>query len=135
MEALRLAHLLLIFVWGGVILAETVVEALGRDPAAQPFAARAHFWIDVVIELPIVAGVLATGVLLAAAAWPLSTVQWVKVGAAAVAIGANLYCAALVAMRYRRRADGAALGRISGHIRLTWTAVPVGLVALYLGLR
>lgn len=134
-DALRLAHLIFLFTWGGLVLAEVVVEGLGASPEGQAFAARAHYWMDVLLELPLVGGVLATGALLAARAWPLSTLHWVKIGAALLAIGANLYCAVLVVRRHRLRDDVPSLARLSAQVRWTGVAIPAGVVALYIGLR
>ena len=135
MDALSLAHLFLIGLWGGLILGETVIEWLGRDEASRAFAARAHFWIDVLLELPLVAAVLVTGAFLAARAWPPAPLLMVKIGLALLAIGVNAYCAGLVALRYRLRHDAVETARLSTTIRWTWAVVPAGLGALYIGLR
>lgn len=135
MDALRLAHLILLCSWGGLVLAEAVVEALGVEAGGQPFALRAHFWMDVLIELPLVGGVLVTGALLLHRGWPPSTLLIVKIAAALIAIGANLYCAVLVGLRYLRRDDAAAVSVLARQIRWTGVAIPAGLVALVLGLR
>src|SRR5687768_13583126 len=105
MTQLELAHLAFIFLWGGVVLAEIVMEgvALRRDELETP--AKLHFWIDVLVELPLLALVLVTGALLVQRAWPLSPLLQAKVIAGLVAVSMNLYCMAVVVLRYRYRGD------------------------------
>ena len=95
----------------------------------------AHFWMDVCCELPLLVAIVTSGAILTARVWPLSTAHWIKLAAGLLAIAANLYCAVLVALRYLRRGDRAALAALTVSIRWTWVAVPVGLLALVLGLR
>jgi hypothetical protein len=69
-DALHLCHLIVLCLWGGVVLAESVMELAAADEGGRASAARVHFWIDVVVELPLIAGVLVTGALLASRSWP-----------------------------------------------------------------
>lgn len=134
MDPLRLAHFGFLCAWAGVLLVELVVEALGSRREAQALATRAHFWIDVLVELPIVAAVLATGVVLLLRVWPPTTLHIVKTGSALVAIGVNLYCSLMVILRYRARADADAVGRYGRRVRLSGLGIPFGAVAAYVGL-
>jgi hypothetical protein len=133
MESLHLAHLTLLLSWAGVLLAEFVVELTARDENAIRHAARTHFWIDMVIELPLLLGILATGGLLAWRAWPLGGGLLVKIGCALIALGANLVCVGLVVVRHRARDDARQLLRYHARVRLTGLGIPFGLVAAYLG--
>ncbi len=134
MEPLHLAHVILVSVWGGFVMAEGVLELTSREEVALRVAARVHYWMDLLAELPLLAGVLLTGTVLAVRAWPLSTLHWVKIAAGLIAIGANLTCVLVVILRYRRLDDRASLFRHSRHVRLTGVGVPFALLAAYLGL-
>ena len=134
MNALRLAHLGLLCAWGGLLLAEIIIESLGEDDVSQAHATRLHFWIDLLAEVPIVLGVLVTGGLLLAEIWPPTWLHLVKVACALVAIGMNLYCSAIVVVRYFQRDDMAAVRRWGRHVRLSVLGVPFGAVAAYIGL-
>lgn len=133
---LRLLHFALLCVWGGVLCVEVLLELLGHDEdeASLRAAARAHYWIDVVIEVPLVLAVLTTGALLAIPAWPWSTTLAIKIGAALTAITLNLTCVVLVILRYRDRTNARRLRALHRRIRLTILGVPFGALALYLGL-
>ncbi len=52
-------------------------------------------------------GVLATGVCLAVLAWPITATHWIKLGAALLAVSANLLCVYLVVRRKTRLDQGA----------------------------
>ncbi len=133
MHALHLTHLILLGAWGGVVLAETVIEFVGSTEEDLRQAARLHYWIDLCVELPLLAGILATGVWLTVAVWPLTVLHWVKIVAALLAIGTNLWCAVLVVQRHRAAGDVAALRVASQRIRKAWLGVPFGLAALVIG--
>jgi hypothetical protein len=134
LDPLHIWHLILISAWAGLVLAEVVMEAVCRTEAGLRQAAEIHFWLDVLLEVPLIAGVLATGAVLTLRAWPVSTIHWVKIGAALIAIGWNLYCVVVVARRRRSVDDVAALRRYRARVFLSLAGVPFGLVALYLGL-
>lgn len=134
MNALHLTHLGLICAWGGVLLTELIIESLGEDDVSQAHAARLHFWIDLLAEVPIILAVLVTGGLLLSEIWPPTGLHLVKVACALVAIGMNLYCSAIVVVRYRQRDDIASVRRWGRHVRLSVLGVPFGAVAAYLGL-
>lgn len=133
-----LAHLHLAFigVWLFLVLIETYIEfsALGNARRLQA-AAQQHFWIDACLELPLVTGVLVTGLLLSRQVAVWTPLLSIKVALAMIAILDNYYCGYLVMRRYwsRHRTEG--LAGQSKVIRRTWWGVPFGLSAIYLGLR
>jgi hypothetical protein len=121
--------------WGGLVAAEMVVELRSRTPEEMRHAAALHYWIDVLLELPLLAAVLVTGAVLVASAWPLTPLHWVKVGAGLLAIAANLWCVGHVLRRNRTASDAAALARHARWVRVTAAfGLPFGAIALYLGL-
>lgn len=134
MHGLHIAHLFALGLWGGLVLAETVVEVSAGDDEQLRAAARLHYWIDLCVELPLLAAVLITGAWLTARAWPLTGLHAVKIALALVAIGCNLYCAVHVVLRYRRADDTTALRHHNRHVRLSFLGLPAGLAALFIGL-
>ncbi|MFN7956155.1 MAG: hypothetical protein U0610_30870 [bacterium] len=128
------AHLLAVAVWGGVVLAEVLLELVAADAAERALVARVHFWIDALVELPLLALIVATGAVLVARASALSSLLLVKIGCATVAIAFNLDCVRWVVRRFRTRADPHAVQRFTARIRYSIAGLPFGLVALLLGL-
>lgn len=133
MDPLRLSHLVLLSLWGGVVLAETVVEVAMRDAATARHAARLHFLIDVLVEIPLLVGILATGAFLLFRGWPPSTLLVVKIACAVTALAANAWCAWLVVRRHRATSEVALLS-LATRVRGAWIGVPFGLAALVIGL-
>jgi hypothetical protein len=133
-DPLHLAHLAALCLWGGCVLAEGVVELVPKNDAEREHAARVHFWIDVLIELPLIAAVLTTGAVLMSRSWPPSPLLAVKVIAGLVALGLNIFCAVMVVLRYVRRIDPVAVGRYAARVRWSGVGVPFALVAAYIGL-
>ncbi len=135
MSPLVALHVILVCIWLGLVLAETIIEFSGHQDDDLLKAAQLHYRIDCFLEIPIVLAVLLTGIVLSIQFWPLSRLLGIKIGCAMVAIAVNLYCAVLVILRYRRRDDPKELQRLSRDILKTWLGVPFGLAAFYLGLR
>jgi hypothetical protein len=132
-DPLHLTHLVLVSLWGGLVLGESVLELSARDQAGREHAARIHFWMDVLLELPLLLGALATGAWLTWRAWPPTTLHVIKIVAALVAVTLNLYCIGVVVARYRRRADVSSVERDSKRVRLSGLGIPFALVAAYIG--
>ncbi len=134
MDPLRVAHLVVLSSWAGVVLAEVVVELAARDPASRRQTAILHYWIDLLFELPILAGVLVTGAWLTVRQWPLTPLHWVKIAAGLGAVAANLACVLLVVLRKRRLDDDEALLRHGARVRRSaLVGVPLAAVAAYVG--
>jgi hypothetical protein len=134
MDGWRLMHFGVLCAWGGVLAVEFLLETLGDDELSQAQATRLHFWIDLLVEFPVVLAVLVSGGVLLARSWPPTTLHIIKVSSALAAIGLNLYCSVMVIFRYRVRTDAAAVGRYRRRVRLSAFGVPFGLVAAYIGL-
>jgi hypothetical protein len=134
MDTLHVWHLILVSAWGGLVLAEVVMELACRGEQALGPAAVIHYWLDLLLELPLIAGVVATGAVLTARAWPPSTLHVVKIAAALVAIGWNLYCVVMVVRRRRSLADERAVLHYRSRVFLSLVGVPFGIAALYIGL-
>ena len=134
MELLHVAHLMVLGMWLGVVITEALFEFSGSDAESLRAAARFHFTVDMFSELPILVLVLVTGTILAARAWPLTPLHYIKIAASLIAVGSNLICAVWV-MQRRRIED---VNVLLGFRRRIWSTAAVGTIfgtlALYLGL-
>lgn len=134
MEPLHVAHLMVLGIWLGIVLTEALFEFSGSDPDSLRAAARFHYTVDMYGELPILAAVVVTGVLLAARVGPLTPLHHVKIAASLVAIASNLICAWWVVQR-RQVTDPRVL---LAYRRKIWATAAVGVVfgstALLMGL-
>jgi len=130
-----MAHLIALGLWGGLVAGEAVVELKSRSDDECRYAAKLHYRMDLIVELPLLAAVLLTGAVLAARAWPFSALHWAKISAGLVAVCANLWCVRHVVIRYRRSEDVEALRRHGQWVRVTASVgLPFAAVALYIGL-
>ena len=103
-----MAHLIFLCLWGGVVATEAVLELYPYwRKVLHEHSIRYHFWIDLLVELPLVLAVIASGATLAVLAWPLSAMHIVKISCAATAVSANLACIVLVIRRKQRLDSGA----------------------------
>jgi hypothetical protein len=137
---LAVMHLIALAGWGGVVATEAVIEiAPFRLPELHPAAIRFHYWIDLLVELPLVLLVVATGVALALLTPALTVLHAVKIAFGAAAVTVNVFCILVVVRRGRRLQRGGgdqALWRAS---RVVLACFASGLlaaaVAAALGLR
>jgi hypothetical protein len=130
----HVAHLFVLGLWGGLVAGEFVLELTPKTDDERTLAARVHYWMDLVLELPLLSAVVLTGVVLAVRASPLTSLHWLKIGAGLVAVGVNLWCVVHVVLRHRRTSNVLELRRHGRWVRITAIGVPFGAVALYLGL-
>lgn len=134
MDPLHVAHLIVVALWAGLVLAEVTLELGANTDGARRTAAELHYRLDLLFEGPLLVAVLATGSVLAARAWPLTTLTWVKVGAGLAAVGFNAVSVVAVVLRRRRLDDPEALRVWTWRVRLTGAGLPFFLVAAWLGL-
>jgi hypothetical protein len=127
-------HLICVALWGGIVLAEVVVEVFGYLKEETQTVAQLHYWIDVLFELPLIAAVLVTGALLTAQAWPPQPLLTAKIGAGLIAISINLYCAVFVVLRHRHLQDAHRALAYRRHVMLSVAGGPFAAVAAFLGL-
>ncbi len=137
-SSLPILHLIFDGVWLGCVLTEIAFEKIllagGREQHVA--LARIHKWVDLAIETPAFIGVAATGLLLLPAS-PSSVALSLKIACAAVAVAANLYCAALVLRRCKaaETGDWPAFDRLDRSQHRIGAVVLLGLLAsLALGL-
>ena len=129
LEVVTMAHLIMLSLWGGVVATEAVVEVYAfkkRELAGA--ASRFHYWIDLLVELPIVLAVLGTGIAVACLVEHITRLHLVKLGFAGAAVGVNLFCIAVVLRRDRRRQAGAAPAELHSASRMVLACFAVGLL-------
>lgn len=99
---LAMVHLMVLSLWGGVVATEAVVEVLPfRQRELHSATIRFHYWIDLLVELPLVLAVIATGVGLWFLTDPVTPLHLVKIGFGAAAVAINLFCIVVVVKRGR----------------------------------
>jgi hypothetical protein len=137
MTPLLLLHLLAVGIWIGCIAVETVVEVSGDYGDEQAFLpAKLHRSIDIFVEIPVLALLFITGLLLID--WnTLGGLLLVKVLCGTGAILANLACAVVV-FRRKRWADLRDTDSIARENRylaiLSALFFPLSLAALSIGI-
>jgi predicted nucleic acid-binding Zn ribbon protein len=97
-------HLTFVSVLIGVIATETVMELLPlRKKDLHHSAIRFHVWIDLLLELPIALGVIATGIAMATLVKELTLIHLIKIACASIAFIFGLSCIWRVIRRNRFR--------------------------------
>ena len=99
---LAMVHLMVLSLWGGVVATEAVIEVYPfRKRELHAATIRFHYWIDLLVELPLVLAVIATGVGLWFLTDPVTPLHLVKIGFGAAAVAINLFCIVVVVKRGR----------------------------------
>ena len=98
-------HLYFIAVFIGVYASESVMElhSLFRknDAEALRMTAKYHYWIDTLVEIPTVLGIVATGIWMAFLVEELTVLHWTLIGCVILMVPSALYCIFTVRKRYR----------------------------------
>jgi hypothetical protein len=129
LNVMTMAHLVALSMWGGVVATEAVVEICAyRRRELAGAASRFHFWIDLLVELPVVVAVLGTGITVAFLVDHFTRLHLVKLGFAGVAVGVNLFCIAVVLRRDRRRHAGADAAQLHSASRVVLVCFAAGLL-------
>ncbi len=124
-----LAHLIMLSTWGGIVATEAVLEIYAfRKRELEGAASRFHYWIDLLVELPVVVAVLGTGITVACLVDHITRLHVVKIGFAGAAVGVNLFCIAVVLRRDRRRKAGASPSHLRTASRVVLACFAVGLL-------
>lgn len=99
-------HLVFVGLWLGCVLTEAIFERalLGQGRDKELILARLHKRVDLFVEIPAFTVVLFSGAAMLVQATP-SSLLYVKLGFALLAIAANVYCVYLVFRRERYAAN------------------------------
>jgi hypothetical protein len=128
LDLVTMVHLIVLSMWGGVVATEAVIEIYPfrtRDLAEA--TSRFHYWIDLLVELPLVVAVAATGITAACLTDHLTGTHIVKIASAGAAIAVNLFCIAVVLRRERQRRAGAPPERLRRASRIVLACFALGL--------
>lgn len=107
-NVLAMVHLVVLSLWGGVVATEAVIEFYPfRRRELHAATIRFHYWIDLLVELPLVLAVIATGAGLWYLTDPVTPLHLVKIGLGGAAVAVNLFCIVVVVKRGRRLAASA----------------------------
>jgi len=129
-DVLAMVHLIVLSMWGGVVATEAVIEVYPfRKTELHAAAIRFHYWIDLLVELPLVLAVIATGVALALSVEALSGLHLIKILFGAAAVVVNLFCIAVVVGRGKRLDHGEAEEPLWRASRVVLACFVVGLLA------
>jgi hypothetical protein len=130
LDLVTMVHLIVLSMWGGVVATEAVIEVYPfRTHDLAEATSRFHYWIDLLVELPLVVAVAATGITAAFLTERLTGTHLVKIAFAGAAIAVNLFCIAVVLRRERRRLAGAPAGQQRRASRIVLACFAVGLAA------
>ena len=128
-DTLAMIHLMVLSLWGGVVATEAVVEIFPfRHHEMHPAAIRLHYWIDLVVEAPLVLAVVVTGAWLLLLTDPVTPLHLFKIGFAGAAVAVNIFCIAVVVRRGRRLQRGAGDDQLWSASRVVLACFAVGLV-------
>ncbi len=139
-DALAMVHLIVLSLWGGVVATEAVIEVYPfRQRELHASTIRFHYWIDLLVELPLVLAVIATGVALVFLTDPVTPLHLVKIGFGGAAVAVNLFCIVVVVRRGRQLVDDADEEKLWRASRTVLACFAVGLLcaagAAILGFR
>ena len=133
MEPFHAVHLIVLGMWLGVVITEVLFEFTASDADSLRAAARFHYNVDKYGELPILIAIVVTGAILAARAWPLTPLHYVKIALSLIAVALAVICTTWV---FRRRGVDD-VNALLGYRRRIWTLAAAAAVfatpALYLG--
>lgn len=138
MVLLHQFHLMFLALWCGVVITESVIELMGRrhDDLVRPTAIL-HFWIDILIEAPIILMVAVSGLILLLSLDNLSRLHALKISCGIMAICANLYCISMVVRRYKLLQSGADTASLKAQTNLVFLSaivgMPIAIIAALLG--
>lgn len=127
-DILPVIHLIVLSLWGGVVATEAVVEIYPfRHPQMHAATIRLHYWIDLLVEAPLVAAVVVTGAWLLIQQDPVTGLHLIKVAFAGTAVAVNVFCIAVVVRRGRRLDRGGEDGQLWRASRVVLACFAIGL--------
>lgn len=98
-------HLSFIMLFLGMYMVEAVMELMSyfnrRDAALRHSIIRLHFWVDLLVEIPVIIGVFATGVTMAFLVEKITMLHAIKIGLVVMFVLVAVFCPLNVIDRYR----------------------------------
>ncbi len=136
---ISILHLIFVATWGGIVMTESVLEIVAKKKNENLKSISVfHYWIDLLVELPVIMAVLATGVALFILTESITILHIVKISFAVMAILANLYCIYNVIKRYQAVHSGECrdtLLKKTNPVMLSGIiGIPIGIIVFSIGL-
>jgi F0F1-type ATP synthase membrane subunit c/vacuolar-type H+-ATPase subunit K len=139
-HAVSVVHLCLVAAFLGLYLCEAVVEGSHAKDELHPTAIRLHFLLDVFVEVPLMIGILVTGIILSFLVEEITTPHVWLIACGTIVVFSCLFCF-LRFVRTRRKLldveviDHARLGAIRRNLGIFTFAFlnPALIVALVVG--
>ena len=133
------AHLIILGLWGGIVTTEVVLELYHRKhPEVHEHVIKLHFWIDLLVELPLILAMAASGIFLITLIETLTWLHIVKISLGSIAVISNLYCVYTVVKRARAldiNSGDSILSRLSGVVfNCGATGIPIGVIVFGMGI-
>jgi hypothetical protein len=104
-------HLGLIAAFIGIFMVESVLELYSAvnsgDGALHRAVIRLHFWIDLLVELPVFAGVVGSGIAMALLVDKLTPLHVIKISSVTLFFLIAVWCPVTVIKRYQMANEGA----------------------------
>ena len=133
----EMAHLILLSLWGGVVLTEAVIELYPyKNRALHGSSVTLHYYIDILVEAPLLLGVLITGIVLVFQV-NLVPLHYLLIACGLIAVGMNFTCIVLVIKRRAMQEQGQSETILWQYTRYIITTaalgIPTALIAAYVG--
>ncbi len=139
MDILPMVHFAFLAAWVGIVATEGVIELAPRFKRELHRPAMVfHYWIDLLVELPVILGIVSTGIALCFFIEKITALHIIKIALAGGAVACNLFCIFIVVKRQRIPASATEEGawRESRKILLSFAVgCPMAVGALLIGIR
>lgn len=133
----EMVHLILLSLWGGLVLTEAVIELYPyRNRQMHGSSITLHYYIDILVETPLLLGVLITGIVLVFQVH-LVPLHYLLIACGLFALGMNFICVSQVIKRKTLQEQGQSDTILWQYTRYIITTallgIPAGLAAAYIG--
>ena len=133
----EMIHLILLSLWGGVVLTEAIIEMYPYKNREQHGSSiTLHYYIDLLVEAPLLLGVLITGIVLVFQV-KLVPLHYLLIACGLIAVGMNFTCIVLVIKRRTMQEQGQSETILWQYTRYIVTTavlgIPAALIAAYVG--
>lgn len=134
----HIAHIAFLSAWCSLAMAKIILKIAARlDFDLKKTVACFHYYFDLFIEIPLLIGILVTGIFLISSAKAHFDL-FIKIGFSLISIFINFLCAMLVIKRWRiirHHPNSEKEELLSRWIQRAGIAIPFTLIAFYIGAK